>query len=571
MIRSIRALQRLSTKRGPTPKEVIGTVLRGWSKGLCPELPPTRWGMNLALADHAEVRRFESKLLRLPLREAAYWLSTVYTALSPKDYRKRMAMYFTPPPIANRLLDDLADEGAQFGHDSFMDPACGGAAFLTLVADRMRSALLGKRKTAREILRHAETHLAGYDLDETLCALARQFLRMVFYPEIRKAGRAPDFNIKRGDSLTKLKFLQGKYDVVVCNPPYRKLSQTEVEPYRESFSEVIQGQPNLYALFIQLATKLTKNKGLVGLVTPTSFLSGQSFEYLRTYLLKNSDVKHIGIIRERVRVYLDVEQDTALTLIQPGASAGREDAMARVSVVERDGQYKRIGCCPLPNSGTSWPLARDPVDLELLKKAAKSAFRLEDYGYTPTIGAFVWNRDTRPTYLTYERIPDTRVADSYPLLWASDLASNGRLLFKTHEAEKLQSRYVYLGRAGQNIVKKKPAVLLQRVTASDQAIRLVGATVSERFISEHGGYIGENHIVILEQAAEAALSPTEMLALLKTPVINRYFTCISGCANVSIFELQQLPLPDPEELKRLLADEIPMGKAAEQVLVGSGS
>jgi hypothetical protein len=483
-----------------------------------------------------------------------------------------MAMYFTPPPIANRLLDDLVNEGVQFGQHSFMDPACGGAAFLTLVADRMRTALLAKGKTPREILRHAETHLAGYDIDVTLSALARQFLRMVFYSEIRATGRAPAFNIKRGDSLTKLAYLQCKYDVVVCNPPYRKLNQSEVNPYREKFAEVIQGQPNLYALFIQLATQLSKKLGFVGLVTPTSFLSGQSFGFLRTYLLKHSHVKHIGIIRERVRVYLDVEQDTVLTLVRPGAKSEHGDTIARVSVVERDGQYQKIGRCPLPNSGTSWPLARNADDLELLKKAAKSAFRLQDYGYTPTIGAFVWNRDPRPTYLTYDEIPETRLEHTYPLLWASDLASGGRLLFKTHEAEKLQDRYVFMGRQGQGFVKRKPAVLLQRVTASDQTIRLSGAIVSEQFINEHGGYIGENHVVILERSdSNSTLNPTEMLSLLKSPVINRYFSCISGCANVSVFELLQLPLPDPEALKQRLARGATMADAVERILIGSDS
>lgn len=539
---------------------------------MCPELPLVRWGLNLSLAEHPEIRSFEQKLGRLALLEASYWLSTAYTALAPEEYRKRVAMYFTPPPIANRLLDDLVNEGVQFGHHSFMDPACGGAAFLTLVADRMRTALLAKCKTPSEILRHAETHLAGYDIDDTLSALARQFLRMVFYSEIRSTGRAATFNIKRGDSLTKLAYLQCKYDVVVCNPPYRKLTQSEVSPYREKFAEVIQGQPNLYALFIQLATQLSKKLGFVGLVTPTSFLSGQSFGFLRTYLLNHSHVKHIGIIRERVRVYLDVEQDTVLTLIRPGAKSVREDTIARVSIVERDGRYRKIGRCPLPNSGTSWPLARDAEDLELLKQAARSAFRLKDYGYSPTIGAFVWNRDPRPTYLTYDEIPETRLEHTYPLLWASDLASGGRLLFKTHEAEELQDRYVYMGRKGQGFVKRKPAVLLQRVTASDQPIRLSGAIVSEQFINDHGGYIGENHVVILERSdPTSTLNPTEMLSLLKSPVINRYFNCISGCANVSVFELLQLPLPDPEALKRRLVRGASMAVAVEQILIGSDS
>ncbi len=569
LIRSIRSLQKLGKTKGRTPTAIIGTILRKWSQDSYPKLPAARLRWSKALSVDPAVITFESYLKRLPLQEAAYWLSTAYTALSPAEYRKHLAMYFTPPPIANRLLDDLADEGALFDRHSFLDPACGGAAFLALLADRMRSALLKRNETPAAILRHAETHLSGIDVDETLCALARHFLRMVFYAEICVAGRAPRFDVENADSLLKYRRLEHRYDVVVCNPPYRKLSREEADVHRAKFAEAMQGQPNLYALFIQLATKLAKVNGIVGLVTPTSFLSGQSFSSLRSFLLNQGAVKHIGFIRARLRVYLDVQQDTALTIIRPGKQAQHERAIAGVSVLDRRGRYTKVGSCPLPNSGSSWPLARDAADIALLQHATKSDSRLADYGYTPMIGAFVWNRDTRPTYLAYDKIPKTRRSDTYPLLWASDLHASGDLRFDRYEASAAQNRYVYVGQCGQTMVKTKPAVLLQRVTASDQERRLVGATVSDRFVSEHRGYVGENHVVILEQSsATPALTPKQMLTLLKTAVVNRCFNCISGCANVSVFELLQLPLPNPHELKRLISGGLSVEQAADKLLLG---
>ena len=575
LIRSIRSLQKVCRAKRLTPRVLVETILRKWSQDAYPELPVKRLQSIRKLSDVPVVAIFETQLRQLPLLEAAYWLSTAYTALSPKRYRKRMAMYFTPPPIANRLLNDLAAEGVQFDSHSFLDPACGGAAFLTLVADRMRDALLRKQKSASTILRHAETHLHGMDIDEMLCTLAQHFLRMVFYAEICATGRSPKFDIKCKDSLVALSQptrLPQQYDVVVCNPPYRKLMQAEVEQHRAVFADVICGQPNLYTLFIRLATKLTKPNGLVGLVTPTSFLSGQSFSFLRTYLLKNAEVKHIGIIRDRLRVYLDVEQDTALTTIRRRNRTMHECTVASVSVVERDGQYRNIGHCSLPNSGGSWPLARDAHDLRLLNRASKSGFRLADYGYTPTIGAYVWNRDPRRRYRTLKDVPAAARTNSFPLLWASDVQVNGKLRFDEHATSEAQERYVHLGSDGHGMVKRNPAVILQRVTTSDQRQRLVGAPVSSRFIAKHGGFVGENHVVILEQTSDdPALTPTQLLKLLKSNVINRYFNCISGCANVSVFELQQVPFPDPKALKRLIDRGEALDKAAEQILLGESA
>ena len=239
-----------------------------------------------------------------------------------------------------------------------------------------------------------------------------------------------------------------------------------------------------------------------------------------------------------------------------------------VSVVERDGRYRQIGKCPLPNSGTSWPLAREIADVTLLQSAARSPFRLSDYGYSLSVGGFVWNRDKRPAYLTKSGIPVSQRATAVPLLWSSDIRPSGRLQFEVDTATHGQHRYVNFGSRIHPIVKQNPAVLLQRVTSTDQTRRLVGAVVSHEFIRKHGGYVGENHVVILEYVQpRSGFSPGQLLRLLRTPLMERYFRCISGSSNVSLFELEQLPLPDPSHLRRLLRRGVSMERAVETLLL----
>src|SRR5258706_234459 len=99
---------------------------------------------------------------------------------------------------------------------------------------------------------------------------------------------------------------------------------------------------------------------------------------------------------------------------------------------------------------------------------------------------------------------------------------------------------------------RRPSVLLQRVTSNDQPRRLVAAAVPKSLLDAYGGFVGENHTVILEQIdSEPALTPRQLAQLLGTSVVERHFRCISGSTNVSAFELSQLPLPDPALLKRL--------------------
>lgn len=478
-------------------------------------------------------------------------------------------MYFTPPSIANRLMEDLENEGAQFANHTFMDPACGGAAFLALVASRVRTALQEKGLSPDAILQHVEGHIAGADADPIMCELARHFLRMVFYAEICAVGRAPKLHIVRADSLKAGIRLRKQYDVVVCNPPFRKLSTKDASRFHPDYSQVMQGQPNLYSLFMQLSVRLSRANGIVGLVTPTSFLSGQYFGSVRTFLLEQAKIRHIGIVRDRERVYLDVQQETALTVLRATKSPDKRLLSAAVSVIERNGEYKQIGRCNLPNSGTSWPLPRDPHDITIVKKLAQSPFRLSHYGYKPVVGNFVWNRDIRPIYLTQAHVPRTKRGTAIPLLWASDVKISGRLNFKKSTASLNQHRYIDYEDPEHPSIRRSPAVVLQRVTSNSQPRRLIGAVVSAQFLLEHRGFVGENHVVIVEQTSPSAqLPPQQLLALLKVPEIDRYFRCISGSANVSVFELEQLPLPDPRELRIKIEAGMSLQKAAQKLLTG---
>lgn len=523
-----------------------------WSKGLVNALP---------------VFSFVKMLEQLPFLEASYWLSTAYADLCSEEYRTRMAMYFTPPPIANRLLEDLEANGADFASHSFLDPACGGAAFLTVIATRMRQKLLDQGATPTAILRAAQEQLVGVDRDPTLCALSRHFLRMVFETEISRIRIKPKFQITCGDSLHALKKKVRHFDVVVCNPPFRKLNAEDAEAYRPNYADVMQAQPNLYALFIGLAVRLAKSNGLVGLVTPTSFLSGQYFSSVRTFLLTNVQIAHVGLVPQKANVYLSVEQETALTLLRTAPPTIHESQRPGISIVKRDGQYSKIGHCPLPNSGHSWPLARSSDDVALLRSASKSPFRLADYGYTPTVGYFVWNRDKRPAYMTLDEVPKHRRQHVVPLLWSSDVQQSGSLLFDPRTSAHGQHRYVDFDGSTHPAVKHQSGILLQRVTSSEQPRRLIGAVLSEAFVKEHGGYVGENHVVVLERRDPSiGIAPRQLLRLLETAAVDRYFRCISGSSNVSVFELDQLPLPDPVRLKTLMARGNSIENAAEQIL-----
>jgi len=537
--------------RNFTAAQVIESTLSGWLALSYPNLDRRGLRSIASLANDERITRFSDWLASLPFLNAAFWLSSAYARLAGDDTRRSRALFFTPPDLSERLILNLCANGAPLATGRLIDPACGGAAFLAPVAIRVRDELKTAGVSPRRILAHLEKHLFGIDIDPVLCRLCGMFLKMVLCSEILESGYKPKFKIQVANSLVALKDFSGKFDVVIGNPPYRKMPAEEVAYYRDSYAEVIGGQPNLYALFFALGLRLLKRGGLAALVTPTSFLSGQYFSKLRSHLLLHSDTTQIDIVDERVGVFVGVEQETAVTLLKKRAPQKIAPALTNVHVVSRTGRFESAGQCTLPNSGAAWPVPRTRDDMQVLQLFEASAYRLVDYGYAARIGAFVWNRDKRAGFRA-EKDARRRARAPFPLVWSRDIRPNGSFKFNRQGGPDAHV-FVDMQTTHSPSVIRRPCVALQRVTSSDQPRRLVAAPISQRFIDRFGGFVGENHVVLVEpRVPSPPIAPQDLAKVLASLIVDRLFRCISGAANVSVFELEQLPLPDPQILSAQL-------------------
>lgn len=505
---------------------------------------PTLPGAAKALADAAPVKTFAGWLGGMDSIDIGFWLSSAFSHLVGDDKRRRQALFFTPPALGERMLDDLDAAGLDWAHAHIIDIACGGAAFLAPAGLRVAEALTSQGADARTVLTRVATQLTGIEIDPFLAKLSRLFIGIMLYPWIEQAGFAPAVPIVVGDALQRSAALAGRFDAVICNPPYRKLACAEVARLPAHLRELCFFQPNLYAMFMALSARLLNAKGVAGLLTPTSFLSGRSFLKVRHQLATSHHIQRLDLVEAKGDVFLAVEQDTAITVLAPKPA---RQARTEVFTGASPSRWRRAGSVALDPSGGPWILPRNPDDAKLM--AVANGRTISDYGYASVVGDVMLYRDRRPRYATLQEARNASAIHPVPMLRALEIRPDGRLRFQITERPDC---FIDAGRRPQGLVRER-AVVLQRVTAPEQARRLICAPVPPTLQREYGGVMGENHVTFLIAQPGAKVTPALLAQILGSEPVDRLFRCRSGATNVSTYELAHLPLPDPEIVRSKLA------------------
>ena len=86
--------------------------------------------------------------------------------------------------------------------------------------------------------------------------------------------------------------------LIIGNPPYFELKKENKTPYLESFGDIIQGRPNIYALFLYKCILLLKRSGICGLILSPSFFNGSYFSELRNWMYDRIHILKIEKIED---------------------------------------------------------------------------------------------------------------------------------------------------------------------------------------------------------------------------------------------------------------------------------
>ena len=196
-----------------------------------------------------------------------------------------------------------------------LDPACGSGAFLNqalnFIIDEhnfiidletdLRKGQLSLFDIDTAVL---ENNLYGVDINEESVEIAKLSLWLKTAKKGRKLTDLSE-HIKCGNSLIDDPEIAGEkafdwnkefpdimqnggFDVVIGNPPYVIISQSELDKYK-----FVKGNYNTYVAFVEKSILISQTDCKIGLIIPNTWFAGDNYQYFRNILITKYNIQEL--------------------------------------------------------------------------------------------------------------------------------------------------------------------------------------------------------------------------------------------------------------------------------------
>lgn len=459
--------------------------------------------------------------------------------LEPKR-RARLGQFFTDARIAAFIaaLPRLAKQR----HLDLLDPGAGvGSLGAAMVARILLEAPVVRsiRVVAYELDRGLHGDLAGTGHQFADLAAGRG-VSLIW--EIR----GEDYiDAAAGALAGRLGGVPEAFDLVVMNPPYRKIATASAE--RRALETVGLSVVNLYTAFLALGAAQLKAGGQIAAITPRSFSNGSYYAPFRDFFLQRVALDRVHVYESRSAAFADAEvlqenvilcgtRDGLRRSIRLSISAGpgaeptvREVPYAEVIVPDDPLRFVR-----LPVDGS---------DAGVAQRIASLGATLADLDVSVSTGRVVDFRSREA--LRSDPGPDT-VALIYPshlvagaVAWPLLHGRKANAIVRSADTERL-------------LLPNEPYVLVKRFSAKEERRRVCAAlSLPGMLPGTHVAY--ENHLNVFHRdrrGLPVALA-AGLYAYLNSSVLDRFVRQFNGHTQINATDLRQLRYPTGAQLAAL--------------------
>lgn len=199
---------------------------------------------------------------------------------------------YTPTHIVKIMLDYVNYTcPCNILNRHIIDNSCGDGAFLTEIVRRYCSSYLTENTSIQTLKSDLETYIHGIEIDGQEWAKCKENLDLVA-EQFGISG--VNWDVINADTLTISQY-NGKMDYVVGNPPYVRVHNLSDSTYQnvKRFSFAQGGMTDLFVVFFEIGFNMMAPKGVMCLITPSSWLTSVAGGVLRNYLLHSKQMNGV--------------------------------------------------------------------------------------------------------------------------------------------------------------------------------------------------------------------------------------------------------------------------------------
>lgn len=454
------------------------------------------------------------------------------------DVRTELGQFFTPIAVA-RFIASLP-ELPTGGIVRLLDPGAGTGA--------LTAALVARIIEERPDLRIQAT---AFELDSSLIPyLTKTVSDCAALADL--GGTQLTFRILESDFLEwgveHLCDPDERFDLVIMNPPYRKVNVNSDE--RRALSSLGVDVTNLYPAFLAMSAALLSEGAQITAITPRSFSNGPYFRSFRRYFLGLMAFDRFHIFESRSKVFAEdaVLQENVIFSAHR-FHAGELPETVRVSTSH--GPSDTPMCRTVLHSDIVQPhdpelfvhIVANDLDAAVARTMARLPTRLRHLGLEVSTGRVV-------DFRTRANLRSEWLPGDVPLVYPGHI-SNGAMRWPDGAPRK-PSALVSNADTASLVFPAATYVVVKRFTAKEERRRVAAAVFNPPDVPS-ALVAFENHLNVFHDHCRG-LSPglaRGLSAWLNSTVVDRYVRSFNGHTQINATDLRRLPYPMPEQLVAL--------------------
>ncbi|WRC98416.1 Eco57I restriction-modification methylase domain-containing protein [Helicobacter pylori] len=338
------------------------------------------------------------------------------------------------------------------------------------------------------------------------------------------------------------------FDCIIGNPPYMQVKKGLYSSIFYPFSERKDiGKQNTYKVFIELGFNLTKQKGLISLITQSSIMCDCSAQFTRELLLKYCQIHYFVEFNKKQKLFSNVIQGVCILEFlkdKPNKEHAFKIAINNTQIQMNQIQYEQIKQDEILKF---FPLYEIPLiksgEMEIIRKIKTDKISLRDLLEKSLQG----NINT----IHLKDIQDQK-------------ETNGRI-YKGANCHRyfLDTQYLFAkdNQITQEIFEKnyyQNIIVTQNITGTSDAYRIHANLIEVK--NQEMLFLDTCNLSYCKEREHAKF----LVGLLNSRLLDWLFRKTSTNNHVNLYELETLPIPQITEKNQELADKITDG--AKQIL-----